>query len=73
MPKLSVRRLWTMYKRVVMQEGLGRTKRDKVQVLTQNAFYSGELPPIFLTPRLGGMMQPEVFHGKADLQSGVQA
>ena len=28
---------------------------------------------IFLTPWLGGMMQPEVFYGKADLQSGVQA
>ena len=32
-----------------------------------------ELPLIFLTPRLGGMMQPEVFHGKANLQPGVQA
>jgi hypothetical protein len=27
----------------------------------------------FLTPRLGGMMQPEVFYGKADLRTGVQA
>jgi YD repeat-containing protein len=32
-----------------------------------------ELPLFFLTPRLGGMMQPEVFHGKANLQPGVQA
>ncbi|HEY6293733.1 MAG TPA: hypothetical protein VI455_19440 [Terriglobia bacterium] len=32
-----------------------------------------EMPLFFLTPRLGGMMQPEVFHGKANLQPGVQA
>lgn len=30
------------------------------------------LPLIFLTPRLHGMMQPEVCE-KAELQSGVQA
>lgn len=37
----SIRRLWTMYKKTALQEGLGRTRRDHVQVLTQNAFYFG--------------------------------
>lgn len=36
-----IRRLWTMYKKTVLQEGLGRTKRDQTQVLLQNAFYFG--------------------------------
>ncbi len=34
MTKLSLRRLWLMYKGTVLQEGLGRYKRDHVQVLT---------------------------------------
>lgn len=41
MTKLSIRRLWVMYKRAVLQECLGRYKRDHVQVLAQNAFYLG--------------------------------
>jgi hypothetical protein len=36
----SLRRLWLMYKRAVLVEGLGRTKRDHLQVLVQNAFYN---------------------------------
>ena len=41
MSTLSIRRYWTMYKDTVLREGLGRTRRDRVQVLAQNAFYSG--------------------------------
>ncbi len=41
MPKLLIRHLWTMYKQVVLHEGLGRYKRDHIQVLAQNAFYLG--------------------------------
>ena len=41
--------------------------------LTLAGDWRSELPLFFLTPRLGGMMQPEVFHGKANLQPGVQA
>jgi hypothetical protein len=33
----SLRRLWTMYKKLLVEDGLGR--RD--QVLAQGAFYSG--------------------------------
>lgn len=39
MPALSLRRLWTLYKRAVLTEGLGASRRD--EVLAQNAFYSG--------------------------------
>ena len=41
MTNLSIRRLWVMYKRAVLQECLGRYKRDHVQVPAQNAFYLG--------------------------------
>jgi hypothetical protein len=37
MAALSLRRLWTMYKKLLLEDGLGR--RD--QVLAQAAFYSG--------------------------------
>ena len=37
----SIRRLWTIYRQTVLREGLGRYKRDHIQVLAQNAFYSG--------------------------------
>lgn len=36
----TIRRMWTFYKRDVLRE-IGVTRRDEVQVLTQNAFYSG--------------------------------
>ncbi len=41
MTTLSLRRLWTMYKRTVMGGGLGPLQRDPEQVLLQNAFYCG--------------------------------
>lgn len=37
----TIRRMWTLYKRTVLQEGLGFTRRNDVQVLAQNAFYLG--------------------------------
>lgn len=37
----TIRRMWTLYKRTVLQEGLGITRRNDVQVLAQNAFYLG--------------------------------
>lgn len=36
----TIRRMWTFYKRDVLRE-LGVTRRDEVQVLAQNAFFSG--------------------------------
>ena len=52
----------------------GRTEApDQSRGCTLSSRTRGELPLFFLTPRLGGMMQPEVFHGKANLQPGVQA
>jgi hypothetical protein len=36
----AIRRLWTMYTKTVLKEGLGITKRDHRQILTQNAFIS---------------------------------
>jgi len=36
----TIRKLWTLYKRDVLQE-LGITRRNDVQVLAQNAFYFG--------------------------------
>ena len=41
MPMPSIRRLWTMYKKTVLREGLGITRRNHTQVLAQNAFYYG--------------------------------
>lgn len=37
----SMRHLWKSYKRDVLQEGLGITRRNEVQILAQNAFYLG--------------------------------
>lgn len=37
----TIRRLWTFYKSIVLQDGLGITRRDEVLVLAQNAFYLG--------------------------------
>jgi len=37
----TIRRMWTFYKHVVLQNGLGITRRNEVQVLAQNAFYLG--------------------------------
>jgi hypothetical protein len=31
------------------------------------------IPPLFLTPSLGVMMNPEVWDGEADVYAGVQA
>lgn len=36
----TIRRMWAFYKRDVLRE-VGVTRRDEVQVLTQNAFYFG--------------------------------
>jgi hypothetical protein len=41
MTTLSLRRLWTIYKRTAMGGGRGPLKRDPEQVLVQNAFYCG--------------------------------
>ena len=37
----TIRRMWTFYKHIVLQEGLGIRHRNQVQVLAQNAFYLG--------------------------------
>ena len=37
----SIRRLWTMYKRSVLEEGLGIIGRDHATILAQGAFYGG--------------------------------
>lgn len=37
----TIRRAWSLYKRTVLQEGLGLTRRDHVQVVVQHAFYCG--------------------------------
>lgn len=37
----TIRRLWTFYKAIVLQDGLGITRRNDVQILAQNAFYLG--------------------------------
>ena len=39
MAELSIRRLWTMYKRIAIRQGLGASKRDPL--LAQGAFYGG--------------------------------
>ena len=39
MPRLSLRRLWTIYKRTAIRQGTGASKRELA--LTQLAFYSG--------------------------------
>lgn len=36
----TIRRMWLSYKRDVLRE-IGITRRDELQVLTQNAFYFG--------------------------------
>jgi hypothetical protein len=38
-PKLSLRRLWVIYKRVTIAQGVGTSPRDLT--LAQGAFYSG--------------------------------
>lgn len=37
----TIRRMWTFYKHIVLQEGLGIRHRNQEQVLAQNAFYLG--------------------------------
>jgi hypothetical protein len=37
----TIRRMGSMYKRTMLQEGLGITRRNEVQMLAQNAFYLG--------------------------------
>lgn len=37
----TIRRLWIFYKAIVLQDGLGITRRNDVQILAQNAFYLG--------------------------------
>ena len=37
----TIRRLWTMYKRSVLQEGLGIIGRGHATILAQGAFYGG--------------------------------
>lgn len=37
----SLRRLWTMYKRQILQKELRIVRRNEVQILAQNAFYLG--------------------------------
>ena len=37
----TIRRMWTFYKHIVLQDGLGITRRNEAQVLAQNAFYLG--------------------------------
>jgi DNA-binding FadR family transcriptional regulator len=41
MKMLTLRHMWTMYKRTMLQEGLGITRRNEVQILVQKAFYLG--------------------------------
>jgi hypothetical protein len=41
MTTLSLRRLWTMYKRTAIGGRPGSLKRDREQVLVQNAHYGG--------------------------------
>jgi hypothetical protein len=36
MAALSIRRLCLMYKRIIIREGLGITRRNHVQILAQN-------------------------------------
>ena len=49
--------------------GIGRKVTER---LAAHGYVVG-LPPIFPTPRLGGMMISEVSDGKAELHGGVQA
>ena len=41
MPMPTLRRMWTAYKRTVLQEGFGLSRRDPAQLLAQDAFYMG--------------------------------
>jgi hypothetical protein len=59
----TIRRLWAIYKRGVLQEGLGITKRTHATVLVQNAFYLGARSILQAQARLLEHGDLEELHG----------